>query len=556
MRVNPPASGSNKTSEKRTPCRAAFAPQKSNAGRTGGRGRSRIRPSRVLGAARRRREIESLCFDVDGLNRILVSPESEPKPPSDSVSAETVRCENLSHPVPAAESSVPELTPNDERAESRLSGRGPSRYRVVLYSLIVGLTVVAGIRLTLFDLYRVETRAVFARPDETGIDSIQRPFEKEMEVLRNPRLFHLTARDLSLLGRASGTIGTPDVSPSRLVQSLAGGVSSAPQDSSHVAAFAHRLATALEIRPEPASGTAAISIQGTDPKYLKAVLASFMKHYCKHRGEVLQREALTASRSVGVDRDREADRRFTQVVERLRSVEDESRECRFALKLLNDAGGTFGGFLPDGRLMGIPSLDSFQSKITALEIEKKALSVRFQPSSREIRSVDMQINGIREAMKERIRQHLVFLKKKKRDLTALKAQLEDQMPASGPTSGRKERCLGFPNENQESPDECLTCSYDPPYTASRPILVTAEDRLGPMVRALTDYAGIVKTAVEERLGTFPFRCSLDDTIPRSSIVRDTRLEPIQRTGPVQKPRTGADTDRAQSMGPTAEALNR
>jgi hypothetical protein len=108
----------------------------------------------------------------------------------------------------------------------------------------------------------------------------------------------------------------------------------------------------------------------------------------------------------------------------LQKIETQHRECEVVLRLLNSEAGTFAGFVPEDNLTGVSYLARFQEKVVQLEINKRALAVKFTPGSREILAIDLEIQGIKAAMRECVEANLRFLKKDKEALLAHKAQLE------------------------------------------------------------------------------------------------------------------------------------
>jgi len=112
------------------------------------------------------------------------------------------------------------------------------------------------------------------------------------------------------------------------------------------------------------------------------------------------------------------------IAQRLQKVELQLRECELILQLLDSGKGVFSGFVPDNNITGISSLANFQEKIVQLEIDKRALGVRFTPNSREIRAIDIEIQGIKSAMRECVEANLRFFLKGRERLLTQKAMLE------------------------------------------------------------------------------------------------------------------------------------
>ena len=115
------------------------------------------------------------------------------------------------------------------------------------------------------------------------------------------------------------------------------------------------------------------------------------------------------------------------VLDQLGEIEYQEKACELALRLSKSGKSVFSGFLPSDFMIGTSGLHSFQSKIVQLEMKKKALSVEFPSSTREIQAITEEINGIRKHMEETISQHLLFLHEKKQDLLARKIVFEEKV---------------------------------------------------------------------------------------------------------------------------------
>jgi hypothetical protein len=123
---------------------------------------------------------------------------------------------------------------------------------------------------------------------------------------------------------------------------------------------------------------------------------------------------------------------LSRIDTQLAKLDVQWKEYDLLLRLMASRRGVFRGFLPGARVPELSFLPAFQSKIVELEIKKKALAVRYKPRSREIRTVAQEIDGVREAMKDYVAEHLVFLKKRKETLLTRRAKLEGLLKTIGP----------------------------------------------------------------------------------------------------------------------------
>jgi hypothetical protein len=153
--------------------------------------------------------------------------------------------------------------------------------------------------------------------------------------------------------------------------------------------------------------------------------------------------------------------------------------CQLALHFLQKGTGVFSGFVPDGNVTGITSLAQFQDRIVQLEIKKRALEVQFTPESREIRSLDLEIQGIKRAMRECLVEHIAFLKQGKERLLAQHVHAEADTGHAGNHRLVNDKAL-FKGDLSDGNAwfiirEGLYMLRDKPAVTKRPLLVKAGD---------------------------------------------------------------------------------
>jgi hypothetical protein len=122
---------------------------------------------------------------------------------------------------------------------------------------------------------------------------------------------------------------------------------------------------------------------------------------------------------------------FESILRRLQKIEHQLHECELILQLLDSGKGVFSGFVPENNDTGISSLARFQERIVQLEMNKRALAVRFTPSSKEIHAIDVEIQGIKSAMRECVAANIRFFQKGRDSLLAEKAKLEQKRGPTG-----------------------------------------------------------------------------------------------------------------------------
>ncbi|GEM_PF-5394427 len=187
----------------------------------------------------------------------------------------------------------------------------------------------------------------------------------------------------------------------------------------------------------------------------------------------------------------------------LQMVDVQRQSYELALELMHARPGAFSGFFPERTTPVASYVKSFEARVVNLEMQKKSLSLRFKPQSREIQLINQEIIGIRDAMKEYIGEQLVFLQKRRDTLHAQKTRLERKLSKSGPIKDLsklnwwlEERTPGVRHESAHS-------------------MLDDGDLLGGRISEETDDLGStvvsgVKRLValgKETLGSFPFSSS-------------------------------------------------
>lgn len=113
-----------------------------------------------------------------------------------------------------------------------------------------------------------------------------------------------------------------------------------------------------------------------------------------------------------------------------------------ALKLIDSGQGVFRGFSPVADSGLRSPVQRFQDRIIQLEIEKQGLLVKFSPQSSEIRSMDMEIAGVRNAMRQCLIESLAFVRTDIEGLASRKCELERTAEKAGPKGAKgKGKCL-------------------------------------------------------------------------------------------------------------------
>ena len=115
--------------------------------------------------------------------------------------------------------------------------------------------------------------------------------------------------------------------------------------------------------------------------------------------------------------------------EKIKRLESLENEYQMALKVIDAGGGSVGASSIDPQSPVFTALARFQDKIIQLEIERGSLEARFTPQSREIKSIDFQIEGVKGLMRQYLTEQIGYLKKDRDTLVTQKIDIEHNSQA-------------------------------------------------------------------------------------------------------------------------------
>ncbi len=358
---------------------------------------------------------------------------SEPTPPV----AASAAPEPVVTAPPEQEISItaePEPAPMNPAVEERRKKRGQRR-RVVVKRFAGVVFCCAALLLTLYAIspkgYSVETKLLFVTSD-TKLGAVN-PMEKEIDLLKSPAVALMMAQarprtDSPARGESRVAAGEENTEWKKAATSSEGEETNrlaekfgGPSD------FMSWLSENMQIKAEVDGNKAVakVKLTGDDPELLKEALNNYVLCYSDYR------RSLDGASGAANSRVCSEGSAFEALNDQLQKLDVQYRECDLALQLISSRKGVFSGFIPEGQVNTVPSLAQFQKRIVDLEISKRALNVKFQPNSREIKSVNAEILQVREAMKECLSEHLYFLKKGKELLLAQQNDLERKAGAEG-----------------------------------------------------------------------------------------------------------------------------
>lgn len=347
------------------------------------------------------------------------------------------------------------------------------------------------------DGYRLETKLLLLDRDRHTNNPAGSTLENEVEILKSPQILHLLSRDLYEGGpqslaegghlRTVGSVSLKELSrfdsPDQLEKWLV-------------------KRTSLSSEISPGMAKVAVQLRGDDPAFLGSVLDAYVCRYVDFR-RTLEAESRKRLQQAQLDARHSSETQSTEAISnQLQKIEFQERGSKLVLQLIDSGKGVFSGFVPDQSLTGVPSLTHFQDKIVQLEIKKRALATQYMPGSREIVVIDLEIQGVRSAMRECLVEHIQFLKKEREQLLAQKGgPHHDGNPVVGQGQVyQKERCgAQLPGGNSWLVlRDGLYVLRETPVIAQRPLLA----RTGIFANKLIAYLapGRAPTAVSETNG--------------------------------------------------------
>jgi hypothetical protein len=435
----------------------------------------------------------------------------------------------------------------------------PIRGLVTWTSAAIMLSLaVAGVifYMTWWDCYRVETKLLLFDRDYNPDNFADKALEEEVEILKSPRILRLVSREEYSRRhhplRSSGSLHALETDPIKGLSSFEG-----------AEALEKWLTRRTCLTSEISGGTAKVAIQmrGDDPALLRSLLDAYVCRYVDYR-RALEAQSRNELQQAWREQRNPAEMKEAEAISaQLQKIEFQQRSSQLALQLIDSGKGVFSGFVPDQGLTGVPSLTHFQDKIVQLEIKKRALATQYMPSSREIVLVDLEIQGVRSAMRECLAEHLQFLKTERKQLVDESNKLNH---SRGHTAGlnrdlKKEPCSGQSGwgDSWLVLRDGLHVLREPSIIARQPMLVRTSDFANQLIAYLAP--SLARTAVSEsnrnRDSSGPVGFSADGRIFKSGgTVQSVPTQPLTQPGktisPVwQRAATSSSNAQRQHTGP-------
>ncbi len=364
------------------------------------------------------------------------------------------------------------------------------------------------------DGYHVETKLLLFDRDHSLNNSAGKTLEEEVEILKSPQILHLLSCELYDRRPQSvapgGHLRTAGSAPINGLSKFGN-----PDD------LEKWLCKKTYFSSEVSGGMAkvALHLRGDDPAFLSSVLDAYVCRYVDYRRTL---EAVSWNQEAGRHQKHSADTKPAEAISaQLQKIEFQQRGSKLALQLIDSGKGVFSGFVPDQSLTGVPSLTHFQDKIVQLEIKKRALATQYMPGSREIVVVDLEIQGVRSAMRECLAEHLQFLNKEREQLLAQKDEsYHNGIPVVGSDQvSIKERC-GIQSPRGDSwlvPRDGLYVLRETPVIAQRPLLARTGHFANKLIAhlALLPAHTVISESDRNQGPSGPPGLSVDGRVPNS-----------------------------------------
>jgi flagellar motility protein MotE (MotC chaperone) len=368
----------------------------------------------------------------------------------------------------------------------------PRKYYLVLGLILVCLVI--GIYLLAAQTYTVETRLVFVIGDQKILDKEGWSPVREMSVLQNPGTVSLLSKryyngfdPINLFSKKDKSVfdsipfGSTVVDPTTV-------------NKNHFkksTEFESWLSKSIAFEPDFNNGQnrVALKLNGHDPSFLKGVLQDYVGSYVDLRRAINSRSKEKVESSAQKDGDTLAkEKSVRNVDERIEKLDALKYEYKLALKLMDSGSGSFAALSSDSNSGVSKTLSKFQDKIIQLEIERSSLEARYTPQSREIKSIDFQIQGVKGLMKQYLVEQIDYLKKDRDLLFAQKNELEGktaetQLSAEPKNLGKPAGMLAT-GAKWYMLNDGLSVITETPFITSKPFLSKLADAKDAFVSSL------------------------------------------------------------------------
>jgi hypothetical protein len=330
--------------------------------------------------------------------------------------------------------------------------------------------------------YSVETSLIYISGQQMAKNVLDGSLSHEVQVLNNPKVRSLLAGEVFgaepdvATGREQGTPAQA-VAPGSSPVTIPSGYTRFGNADQFRTWLSEELSSQAEVSPGIVKAT--LRLRGDNPDFLSSVLTSYVSQYLDYRRsmEPVKKDTERPAEPVAHAPRQEslADDPIPRELERLQR---DQQIAESALTLIDSGQGVFSGFIPEGNLFGTPVPAQLQNRIVRLEMDKKALLVKYTPESREVRGIDQEIQGLRSDLRAFIVELLRLSEARRTTLLARKAASPDvrtEIPTETHTSSKAVACpqLDIGALFVSSDGTCIF--WQRPSVAKKPLLVRTRE---------------------------------------------------------------------------------
>ncbi|MGC8659624.1 MAG: hypothetical protein ACP5U1_11175 [Desulfomonilaceae bacterium] len=331
--------------------------------------------------------------------------------------------------------------------------------------------------------YTVQTRLVFIIGDHKVLEKENWSPMKEFSLIQNPKTASILANryfgatdPVNMFNKAAGN----SIDSLFLQSTVINPLLIRRDYYKNPVEFESWLSKSVTFEPDFYGGQNAVSIKltGPDPQLLKGVLLDYVSSYIDLRRMITAHSKENAQKpsATQVTDDSTRTKTLENLDQRLKKLDSLLTDYELVMKKLNLNNGPASAFSLDPSSPVFKTLARFQDKIIQLEIERGSLETRFTPQSREIKSIDLQIDGVKGLMRQYLTEQITCLKKDKEGLLAQKSQLENsskpktEMAEEQPKETTKSSGMLASGAKWFFLNEGLSVINENPFVSSKPLL--------------------------------------------------------------------------------------
>ncbi|MGO9738572.1 MAG: hypothetical protein ACLPVO_14245 [Desulfomonilaceae bacterium] len=362
--------------------------------------------------------------------------------------------------------------------------RLPKKYNMLVLIGLALLCLIIGLYLLGKQSYTVETRLVFIVSDRNALEKENWSPMRELSLLQNPKTtsvlsskYFSTVDPMNFFNKVDGNTVDSLFSQSTVVNPMLVKTDfyKTPVD------FESWISKSITFEPDFYGGQngVAIKLTGPDPQLLKGVLLDYVSSYVDLRRVVAARSKEKGKPNspapAEVAENSQKLKSLENLNEKIKKLDLLLNDYQLAMTLMDSNNGSMSSFSIDPNSPIFSTLARFQDKIIQLEIERGSLETRFTPQSREIKSVDFQIDGVKGLMRQYLTEQIKYLNNDKDMLIAQTKDFENSPQpkseiAEGPKDMSKSSGMLASGAKWYFLNNGLSVINENPFVTSKPLL--------------------------------------------------------------------------------------